>query len=285
MFEQVLFQVSESYVNELVAVVEYRHIFGMVFDEEGIISMKREMAVFHHVEDTIRARYPKFRLKIIACALKFLGVDHLNSQIAFMKEFDHDVGEDKMIVGIDAVCEEDYNIPVDKFLDALYAAKQMFGDRLQVIMHAGESNSRHNLELYDAILLGAKRIGHGFALAKHPALIALVKKNNICIEANPVSNRVLGYTHDLRCHPTRGLLQQGVKVSLSSDDHGFWDSKGVTFDYLMAYIAWDLNLSDLRQLISNSIEFASICEADKIQVRSFADHKWQHFISAVRGMF
>lgn len=263
LFEQVLYSVSQGYIDELVSVVEYRHIFGMIFDEDGPLSMEREMAIFHKVEDVLRVRYPLFRMKIIACALKILGVDHFKGQIEFLKQAEADVGNDKMIVGIDAVCEEDYNTPVDAFLDELYGAKAYFGDRLQVIMHAGESNSRNNTEVYDAILLGATRIGHGFAIAKHPALINLVKERNICIEACPVSNRVLGYTHDLRCHPTRGLLQQGVKVSINSDDHGFWNSRGVTFDYLMAYIAWDLDFADLRQLAINSLDYACISESER----------------------
>jgi len=72
--------------------------------------------------------------------------------------------------------------------------------------------------MYDAVLLGSKRIGHGFALARSKNLIKLVKERDVCLECCPVSNRVLGYVADLRCHPVRGLLAQGVKVSLSPDD-------------------------------------------------------------------
>lgn len=147
-----------------------------------------------------------------------------------------------------------------------------------MILHAGESNSRNNLELYDAILLGTKRIGHGFAIARHPKLIELVKEKNICLECCPVSNFVLGYTRDLRTHPARGLIAQGVKVSLSPDDQGFWDAKGVTLDYLMAYIAWDLDLTDLKQLVFNSLEFASIDEDHRKEVQAFAINKWIKFL-------
>lgn len=42
----------------------------------------------------------------------------------------------------------------------------------------------------DAILLGTHRIGHGFALSKHPALIDLIKERDIAIEVNPISNQV-----------------------------------------------------------------------------------------------
>lgn len=111
-----------------------------------------------------------------------------------------------MIVGIDCVNEEDYYDPLDKYLEVFYEAKERLGEKFEFVFHAGESNSRYNEELYDAILLGCKRIGHGFALAKHPKLIEMVKENDICLECNPVSNRVLGYTHDLRTHPARGLI-------------------------------------------------------------------------------
>ena len=159
------------------------------------------------------------------------------------------------------------------------------GDRMQFYFHAGESYSRTNEELYDAILLGTKRIGHGFALIMHPDLIETVKKENICVECCPVSNKLLGYVHDMRTHPTRALLARGVKVSINPDDHGFFGSPGVTLDYLIAYLAWDLNLMDMKQLCLNTIEFAAVSEEDKVAIREFFNYKWQVFISYVRGKY
>ncbi len=102
--------------------------------------------------------------------------------------------------------------------------------------------------MYDAILLGTKRIGHGFNLALHPHLQEIVKKEQICIECCPVSNIVLGYTLDLRCHPVRGFLHQGIPVSINPDDPGFFDAEGVTLDYVYAFMAWELDLADLKKL-------------------------------------
>lgn len=42
----------------------------------------------------------------------------------------------------------------------------------------------------DAVLLGTHRIGHGFALLKHPKVLELVKSRQIAVEVNPVSNQV-----------------------------------------------------------------------------------------------
>ena len=134
-------------------------------------------------------------------------------------------------------------------------------------------------------MLGTKRIGHGFALQQHPDLIKMVKDQNICIECCPVSNRVLGYVHDMRCHPTRALLAQGVKVSISSDDHGFFDSPGVTLDWLIAYLAWGLSLNDMKQLCINSIEYSSVSAADKKALTEFFNYKWTVFLAFVRGKY
>ena len=78
-----------------------------------------------------------------------------------------------MVVGFDLVCEEDYTPQLDGYIDVLYAARdkaKQMGIEFPLYLHAGESNSRQNTNVYDAILLGSKRIGHGFNLAHRPEL-------------------------------------------------------------------------------------------------------------------
>lgn len=217
LFEKILYRASKNYIKEMVTIVEYRHIFGMVFDDNGPLTVEQELQIFKRVEMNIRQMFPLFRIKIINCALKFAGVPHTK---AMLKAIADNVGSPnyQMIAGFDAVNEEDYNMPLDDMLEQIMITKQALGGNLQVYFHAGESYSCKNKELYDAILIGSKRIGHGFALAKYKKLIDLVKEKAICVECCPVSNRVLGYTPDLRCHPVRGLLAQGVKVSINPDD-------------------------------------------------------------------
>lgn len=74
-----------------------------------------------------------------------------------------------MIVGFDLVNEEDYNPPLKDFLALLFEESRTNGP-LPLIFHAGESVDLANENLYDAILLGSKRLGHGFNLALHPHL-------------------------------------------------------------------------------------------------------------------
>lgn len=160
------------------------------------------------------------------------------------------------VVGFDLVCEEDYTPSIESFLHILYEGKEKAanqGKKLDFYFHAGESDSRNNYNLYDAIALGTKRIGHGFHVAYCPTLIEEVKKNDICLEVCPISNFVLAYALDLRNHPARSLIHAGVPIALSSDDPGFFNYHGVTLDYVYAFLSWDLNLADLKKLALNSL--------------------------------
>jgi adenosine deaminase CECR1 len=134
-------------------------------------------------------------------------------------------------------------------------------------------------------LLDTKRIGHGFHLAYYPELMQIVKQKGICIECCPVSNFVLGYVLDLRCHPARSFLHQGLPVTISPDDPGFMGYEGVTLDYLYVYLAWDLNIADLKKLCLNSIEFATITDDEKKELMKFFDYKWSRFLDYVNAKY
>lgn len=150
-----------------------------------------------------------------------------------------------------------------------------------MFFHAGETNARNNRELYDAIAFGTKRIGHGFHVAYCPTLLEEVKKADICLECQPVSNFLLGYSLDLRNHPARGLLQAGIPIALSSDDPGFFDYYGVTLDYVYCFLSWDLNLADLKKLCINSLKYSSIPQAEKEEIFKFFTYKWKRFVEYV----
>ncbi len=45
-FKEILIQVSLDYLKEMVTVVEYRHIFGGVFNDDGVISLDAELKIF-----------------------------------------------------------------------------------------------------------------------------------------------------------------------------------------------------------------------------------------------
>jgi hypothetical protein len=72
--------------------------------------------------------------------------------------------------------------------------------------------------LVDALLLKSKRIGHGFALAKHPYVMQHMKERGICLELCPISNEILGLTPRVSGHAMYQLLANNVHCTVSSDN-------------------------------------------------------------------
>jgi adenosine deaminase len=65
--------------------------------------------------------------------------------------------------------------------------------------------------------LGARRIGHGTALAASAAARALLRERQVGIECCPVSNDKMGFV-PLASHPLPQFLAEGLRASLNTDD-------------------------------------------------------------------
>lgn len=264
-------------------VVELRHIPGMLFnDDRHVIGLEEELDIIQGVLEKVRRDHsldPKeFHLRMIFTGLKIVGRSHITSMIQEIisgRSFTKD-----LIAGFDMVNEEDVTPPILSFVPDILDGKRR--DPLDCFFHCGETHDRCNTNLFDAILLGTRRIGHGFQLFLHPHLQNLVKERDICIEACPVSNLLLGYTTDLRNHPVRYMLARGIQASISSDDPGFFGYEGVTMDYLMTFVAWELNLRDLKKLSLNGINYSSLNEERKRHLRENVFPKeWKAFVDRV----
>lgn len=104
---------------------------------------------------------------------------------------------------------------------------------LHITVHAGESPVPEAAKyVEDAILcLGAERIGHGLQIIHSPQTIELVKSQNIPLELCPISNWLTNAIPHPQLHPIRRLMEQGVKVTINSDDPGIFGT-----DLLMDYL-------------------------------------------------
>jgi adenosine deaminase len=89
-------------------------------------------------------------------------------------------------------------------------------------VHAGEgrppSEIRLSIELFDA-----QRIGHGTSLLEDEAVLALVLKRGVTIEACPTSNVQTSVISDINAHPLPKWLALGVKACINTDNTFFSD--------------------------------------------------------------
>jgi adenosine deaminase CECR1 len=128
------------------------------------------------------------------------------------------------IAGFDLVGEETKGKPLKAFIPQFLAWKrqcQTEGIDIPLLLHCGETlecGGETDGNLLDAVLLGAKRIGHGFALPRNPYLVKKFKDQNICVEVCPISNEVLGLTPRMNGHAMYELLANDVHCTVNSDN-------------------------------------------------------------------
>jgi len=172
----------------------------------------------------------------------------------------------ELICGFDLVGQEDGGRTLVDLIPILFwFRKQCAEEKVEIpfFFHAGEclgdGNDTDN-NLFDAILLGTRRIGHGFSLFKHPLLIDLVKEKKILIECCPISNEILRLTSTIQSHPLPALLARGVSVSLCNDDPAILGTgrNGLTHDFWQALQGLDnLGLEGLATMAENSIRWSA----------------------------
>ena len=87
---------------------------------------------------------------------------------------------------------------------------------LHLHAHAGESMGPESI--WDALALGAERIGHGIAAVRDPALLRHLRERDIPLEICITSNLVTGVVKRIEDHPVRRIFEAGVPIVLNSDD-------------------------------------------------------------------
>lgn len=96
---------------------------------------------------------------------------------------------------------------------------------LHITVHSGEANVPLAAQyVRDSIeLLGAQRIGHGVQIIKDADVIKLVADRKVPLELCPTSNWLTQAVPSTAAHPFRQLMEQGVLVTINSDDPGIFD--------------------------------------------------------------
>lgn len=182
-----------------------------------------------------------------------------------------------LICGFDVVGQEDAGRTLVDLVPSLFWFRKQCaqeGVDIPFFFHAGEclgDGDSTDYNLFDAILLGTRRIGHGFSLYKHPLLIDLVKEKKIMVECCPISNEILRLASSIKSHPLPALLARGVPVSLCNDDpailgHG---RNGLTHDFWQALQGLqNVDLAGLAMMVQNSIRWS--CYEDQ------STAEWKH---------
>ncbi|KAJ8711004.1 hypothetical protein PYW07_008246 [Mythimna separata] len=280
-YEQYYYDTLVEFRKDEIMYIEIRSTLPSLYDLDGNVYDSVETAKsYKRVTEKFMRDYPdSFGAKLIYAPMKLVDKATLQEYIRIALEIQTLMPD--FLVGFDLVGQEDLGVPLREFIHELAEVRE----RLDFYLHAGETNwygTTSDENLFDAIVLGTKRIGHGFALIKHPLLMEEVKKRQIALEVNVVSNNVLKLVEDPRNHPLATYLSQNIPVLLSSDNPGVWESLPMSHDFYVTFVGVASRHADLRlikQLALNSLYYSSYPDKHKL-VHEF-EIRWTKFIDTI----
>lgn len=152
--------------------------------------------------------------------------------------------------------------PAQEFRE-LYAEAKDAG--LHLTCHAGESVGPQSI--WAAVNIGAERIGHALSAQHDSDLIEVLAERQIPLELNVTSNLRTGCCARLQDHPVRRYFEEGLMVTLNSDDPPFFGAN-LLDEYVLAHEQFEFPLDSLRELAANSIEASFLPPDRKIALLS-----------------
>jgi len=158
-------------------------------------------------------------------------------------------------VGLDS---SEVGNPPSKFKNVFAAAKEM---GLKLVAHAGEEGPPEYVE--EALsLLKIDRLDHGNRAMESEQLIAHLRKEQIALTVCPLSNLKLCVVKDLVDHPIPSMLEQGLLVTVNSDDPSYFGGY-INENYLAIQQSLNLTAEQIIILIKNSFIGSFLTDDEK----------------------
>ena len=123
---------------------------------------------------------------------------------------------------------------------------------MRLVCHAGEMSGPKSV--WDALEIGAERIGHGVRSIEDPALVEHLAARRIPLEVCITSNVRTGAVASLCEHPVKKLHDAGVPIVLDTDDPALF---GCTLagEYELAAREFGFTDEQMAEIERNSVRF------------------------------
>ncbi len=149
-------------------------------------------------------------------------------------------------VGLDS---SEMGHPPSKFVNVFAKAR---AEGFLAVAHAGEEGPPEYI--WQALdLLKVSRIDHGVRAAEDPKLVERLIDEQIPLTVCPLSNTKLRVFDDMSQHNILQMLEQGVKVTVNSDDPAYFGGY-VTENFMALHESLGMTEDQARQLAQNSLD-------------------------------
>ena len=151
-----------------------------------------------------------------------------------------------------------------EWYEASFRAARALG--LRSLPHAGETVGPESVTAALDVL-GADRIGHGVRAVEDPELVRRLADTGVPLEVSPTSNLLLGVAPSMDAHPLRELRDAGVRVSINTDDPGYF-ATDLSAELALVAAHLDLSSADLRGLEVAALDASYADDATRARVRA-----------------
>jgi len=195
-----------------------------------------------------------FHAKMIANIIRHHGPEKARSLVEEIVKV-----SDDFIVGI-GLSGDEKAFPAAMFKDVFDLAKTA---GLKCTVHAGEDAGP--VSVWEALRdLNADRIDHGIRSREDESLIRFLQKDHVPLTHCLTSNVRLGLVKDLNNHPFRDFYDQGLMVSLHTDDPEVFHVS-LTSEYYLAARQFGLSADDFENIAMNSICSSFLTDEEKAE--------------------
>ncbi len=157
------------------------------------------------------------------------------------------VGEGVVAIGLGG---DEVRGPATLFADLFDEAR----DRgLRLTCHAGEIAGPESV--WQALAIGAERIGHGIRSIDDPKLVEHLAAKRIPLEVCITSNLRTGAVASLAEHPVKRLYDAGVPIILSTDDPALFGCT-LTSEYQLAETQFGFTPEQFAAIAANSFRYS-----------------------------
>ncbi|MBL7543087.1 MAG: adenosine deaminase [Bdellovibrionaceae bacterium] len=251
------YETLEDAYNDGVLIIELRYSLNFIQQASGLSYDKIHSALLAGIDKALK-KYP-----IATGLISIFQRDQDKAQLQRILDFT--VQNKSVFIGADLADNEAAAEPNNfKWLfDQLHHAG------IPITIHAGETpDALSPQRVKDSIeILHAQRIGHGIQSIQNPDVINFVKSRNVHLEICPISNTLTQAFANRKSHPFRELYENGVSVSVNSDDPGIFNTY-LSDDYHYLIREFNFTVEDFQKINKMAYQASFIDEALKKKVWS-----------------
>lgn len=194
--------------------------------------------------------------RLIVCAMRH----HTREQNLAMLEAAKDFFP-QLVCAADLAGDENA-FPTTCHLDFFHRAAEL---GIPYTIHSGETGNRENIRT--ALELGARRLGHGIAMAEDETLQERCKAAGVGIELCPTSNFQTKAARGWEEYPLRRYLEMGLKACLNTDNRTV-SCTDLNREYLRAMEEGGCGREEILTLLENACDISFAPEEVKAAFRA-----------------